>query len=177
MVPETGADVRRLLLIRHAQAEAHAASDRHRHLTPRGVVDARALGEHLATAVPGVDHAYVSAASRTRQTWRHIAVAAEWEPAAAEVLDALYSAGPRGVLEFAWGSPEAASTVAVVGHNPTISMTALELADPDHSDPTSLGGLGSGMSTASVAVFEVTGRWADLAPATARLVGFHIARG
>jgi len=66
-----GGLVNRLILLRHAKAEAEAASgdDFDRPLAARGRREAQAVAEHLAGLGLRPDVAVVSPALRTRETW------------------------------------------------------------------------------------------------------------
>jgi phosphohistidine phosphatase len=65
----------RLLIFRHAKAEKGAAGlrDRARELAPRGHKDARRMGAYMAHHSLIPDHALVSPARRTRETWERLA--------------------------------------------------------------------------------------------------------
>ncbi|HEX7715711.1 MAG TPA: histidine phosphatase family protein, partial [Marmoricola sp.] len=68
---------RRLVVMRHAKAEAVAASDQARRLVERGRRDAAEAGRwaHAAGVLP--DHAFVSTAARAHETWTSFSEAAE----------------------------------------------------------------------------------------------------
>lgn len=163
-------DTKRLVVIRHAKAEALAETDAERVLTERGRVDARALGAWLRQAGVAADAAHVSDAARTRETWRLVAEAAGWdvEPS---IDGSLYGTDEDGALEIVRDSPRAAGTVVVVGHNPTVSMLVQMLDDGDGAEADL-----AGMPTATAAVLEFDGSWADLEPMCARLRAFHVGR-
>lgn len=122
--------MQRLILLRHAEAEQHAAGgDFHRALTARGRGDARAVGEALAVRGFAPDLVLVSSARRAVQTWEEARPAL---PAASVELDAgLYNAGSRALLaaaQAAEAQTAQAQTVLVVAHNPGLQILALELA-------------------------------------------------
>ncbi|MCL2541468.1 MAG: histidine phosphatase family protein [Nocardioidaceae bacterium] len=164
-----------LVVIRHAKAEDYAADDHARHLTDSGIAAADDAGRWLASSGVSADAAYVSAATRTRETWARLAGAAGWsvEP---EYDDALYATDEDGVLEIVCRTDEAVGTLVVVGHNPSIGVLAQILDDGEGAaDVTER--LVSGYPTAGVLVLDVPGPWAALAPMGARPRAFHVGRG
>src|SRR6476661_7758966 len=136
--------------MRHAKAEQVAASDVERGLLEPGREDAAEAGSWLAGQGIRPDHALVSAAARTRQTWEALAGAAGWE------------------LE--------AATLVVVGHNPTIAYLA-QLLDDGDGDVAASNEMAMGYPTSAVTVMEYDGAWADLGAGTARVLAFHVGRG
>ncbi|MGZ4436721.1 MAG: SixA phosphatase family protein [Nocardioides sp.] len=162
---------RRLIVMRHAKAEPFASTDHARALTDRGRADAASAGEHLVATGAVPDHALVSSAIRTVQTWEVVAEAAG-ASVAPVVDDECYHGGPDRVLEALQASPEEARTVLFVGHNPTASYLCHLLDDGD-GDQEALRGLLRGFPTSALAVFEVEVPWSDLAYESGRLVDFY----
>lgn len=158
-----------LVLLRHAQAESFAPSDHDRRLTEQGERDAAATGEWLRGEgfAPGL--ALVSTAERTRQTWDRLRAAAGWS-ITPTYDESLYNAGEDGVLETlsALGAEE---SVLVIGHNPTMSLLAQLLDDGEGPASTDLAT--GGFPPATAVVLETHGPWAEIAPVSARVVGFH----
>lgn len=154
--------------MRHGSAEPYAASDQDRRLTGRGREEAAAAGRYLATNDVVPDHAAVSSAVRTRETWdvvrEHSGSAAQGTP---ERL--LYNAEPETVIEVLRGSPSEARTVLYLGHNPTAAYLCSAL-DSGEGDPDAVGQLLTGFPPAALAVFEYDGEWTDLALGAVRLV-------
>lgn len=167
-------EIRRLVLVRHAQAEAHAASDAARELTPRGRADAAQAAGWLRAQGFVPDHALVSAATRAHATWGELATAAGWE-VEPDVDKGLYAAGPETALDQVRLTPQDARSLIVVGHNPTIAYLA-QLLDDGEGDAEAGNAMATGYPTAALAVFEYDGAWADLGFGTARLVAFHVGR-
>jgi phosphohistidine phosphatase len=161
--------------MRHAKAEAVAASDHARRLTDRGTRDAAEAGRWARSADVLPDHAFVSPAARAHATWVAFSTAAELdiEPA----LDSgLYSAGPPAAVEVLRTAPEDARTVMIVGHNPTMEQL-VHLLDDGGADPDVFAEVSSGFPTSAIAVLDVQGAWGDLDLAGARISGFHVGRG
>lgn len=165
----------RLVLIRHAKAEAMASADTERALTGDGARDAAALGRWLAARGIVPDQVVASPARRAVETWEQAARAldAATEPA----LDGrIYANTVDDLMSVIQSAPEPAHTLAVVGHNPTMSRLAL-LLDDALGDATARADLMLGLPTASVAVFELDRAWADLQANSATLVAFNAPRG
>lgn len=165
---------RRLVVMRHAKAEATGISDQARELTGRGVRDAVEAGRWARSAGALPDHAFVSAAARTRATWSAFCEGAglDLEP---ELDPGLYSAGVDSALEVLRTAPVEARTVMIVGHNPTMAQL-VHLLDDGGADPATFERLSAGYPTSALAVLEVAGPWVDLDLATARIVDFHVGR-
>lgn len=164
---------RRLVIVRHAKAEAYGPSDVDRVLADRGRVEGRLLGEWLAAQGIVPDVAYVSYAVRTRETWAVVASGAGWdlEP---EYDGTLYGTDEDGALDIVRTTSEEARTVVVVGHNPTMGML-VQLLDDGAGEATGSVALGT-FPTSTAAVLDFSGRWRDLAAMSARLRLFHVAR-
>ncbi|HET6168273.1 MAG TPA: histidine phosphatase family protein [Marmoricola sp.] len=166
---------RRLLVLRHAKAEAVAASDHARRLTARGRHDAAEAG-HWARSVDVVpDHALVSDAARAQETWEAFREAAD-VAVEAELVAALYPAGTDAALEILRTAPDSATTVLVVGHNPTMEQL-VHLLDDGDADPESFAAVSAGFPTSALAVLEVDGPWSGLDLGGARIAAFHVGRG
>lgn len=161
--------------MRHARAEGTAESDQARVLTEQGRADAAAAGAWLAGTGFVPDHALVSSAQRTRQTWAAVADAAGWS-LEAEFDTALYAAGPEAALDLLRELPADATAVLVIGHNPTVAYLA-SMLDDGTGDPEAGASLAAGYPTSAVTVLEHDGPWADLDMASAAVRAFHVGRG
>jgi phosphohistidine phosphatase len=159
-------------VMRHAKAEPFAATDHERRLTDRGRSSARDVGTHLRDEGVLPDHALVSSAVRTRETWDEVV---ETSGVACETTfdDAVFTGSPDVVLEALRAVPADAHTVLFLGHNPTASYLC-HLLDDGGGDPGASSQLMTGFPPAAVATLEVTVPWAELAPETARVVGFYV---
>lgn len=162
---------RRLIVMRHAKAEASAATDQQRVLTDRGRRDALRAGAYLADSRVVPDHALVSSAARAVGTWEAVAEGAA-SAARVDVNDEMYSAGPEDILRMLRGVPAEASVVMVVGHNPTVAYLA-RLLDSGDGEPGPRRALAEGYPTSALTVFEVDVPWAELDPGSGRVVDFH----
>jgi phosphohistidine phosphatase len=166
---------RRIVVIRHAKAEQAGATDFERRLAARGRADAAALGSWLAAEGLVADHALVSAAHRTRETWSALAEAAGWE-LSADYDQGLYAAGPETALDILRGAPDEARTLVLVGHNPTVASLA-QLLDDGEGDDDAASAMAMGYPTSAATVLAYDGPWADLGEQCARVLAFHVARG
>lgn len=163
-----------IVVIRHAKAEQAGPTDFERELAPRGRQDAAALGSWLAERGVVAEHALVSAAVRTRQTWTEIAGAAGWdlEP---ELDRGLYAAGPETALDVLRTAPDSARTLVVVGHNPTVASLA-QMLDDGEGDVDATNEMTIGYPTSAVTLLSYAGAWADIDEGTASVTAFHVAR-
>lgn len=155
---------RTLVVVRHAKAEKHAASDAGRPLSEVGLHQARELAAWLGTELPDTTPddtaALVSNAVRTRQTWAEIS---SQVPATVRVLDGLYAATTAEVLSTVQMTEADVRTVLVVGHNPAVHDLVTLLAGPV---------VGS-MSPGAAVVLEVPGDWHDLAAGSGDMRAQH----
>ena len=171
---DESARTRRLVLMRHAKAEPYAASDHDRALTPGGRRTAAEAGRHLAEAGVVPDHALVSGARRTQETWTEVRTASG-STAEVEVSEAMYGAEPETILLALQELPEEARTVVFVGHNPAVWQLAGLLSDGQGDAAVTRAVLG-GFPPGSLAVFEVEGGWDRLVEGGARLTACHPTR-
>ncbi len=174
---QSGSDaVRRLVVMRHAKAQPTAPSDHERALADRGRRDAEAAGRWLRDRGITPDGALVSDAMRTRQTWEQVAAAAAWD-VAADLSAALYAAGADSAFDLIREAAADVTTFVVVGHNPTMAYIA-ELIDDGEGDADATTGLVTlGFPTSALAVFTLSGSWADLGPGTGRLEALYSGDG
>jgi phosphohistidine phosphatase len=168
-------DVRRLVVMRHAKAEAVASSDHERRLIGRGHRDAAEAGRWARAAGVMPDHAFVSTAARAAETWESFAEAADLD-LDPDLDSALYSAGPDSALAILRTAPADAATVMIVGHNPTMAHL-VHLLDDGGADAKVFAEISAGFPTSAVAVLEVPGSWSALEVAGARITAFHVGRG
>lgn len=164
-----------IVLMRHAKAKKAGVTDFERELAERGRADARAAGAWLAAEGISPDHAFVSASSRTRETWAAVAEGASWRLAATDDRG-LYGAEPDTALDLMRTTPDAARTLMVIGHNPTVAYLA-QLLDDGEGGGDAGNRMAMGYPTSAIAVLEYDGAWAEIGPHSARLVGFHVGRG
>ena len=169
-VPVT--EPRTIIVMRHAKAEESAPTDFERQLTDRGVADATEVGAWLNGRGFVPDHALVSAAVRTQQTWDALVDGGEWD-VDPDIDDALYDAGPESVLDLIREVPDHVWSLLVLGHNPTMGSLA-QLLDDGEGDESAGNEMATGFPTSAVAVFSFDGDWSELAEASASVIGFHV---
>jgi phosphohistidine phosphatase len=141
-----------LVLIRHAKSDwSGDEPDLDRPLAPRGRRQAPVSGAWLAANLR-LDRAVVSPAARARATWE--LVAAELEDRPDVVYDErAYAAPASTLLDIVREQPDAATTVALVGHNPGMEDLLTLLTGEDEPMPTS-----------AIAVVDLAGPWSAAGP-------------
>ena len=174
LVPVNAPD-RTLLLLRHAKSDYPdgwgPGADHDRPLAPRGIREAALAGDWIRANAPAVDLVLCSTATRTRQTLARTGIDAD-----VRYEDALYDSSPGTVIRLVNGVLEDVATLLVVGHEPTMSMTAVGLADLDRSDAEALERISLKYPTSSIAVLRTPHPWRELELRTADLVGFEVPR-
>lgn len=165
----------RLTVMRHAKAEQSAPSDFERALADRGRADARAAGEWLAEQGWVPDHALVSAALRTQETFVCVAEGGDFS-VQPDFDRSLYSADPESVVDLIRLVPDDVRSLLLIGHNPTMGSLAQLLHDGT-GDEDAITEMAGDFPTGALALLEYDGAWADLAWTTCSLAGFHVARG
>jgi phosphohistidine phosphatase len=162
-MPGGTAEMRRLLLMRHAKTEKDAPSgkDRDRRLDTRGEAEAVQMGEWLAAQRLLPDRALVSTATRARQTWDR--VSGGWPAVAAEFRDDLYMAETGdllGIIRAAAGEDPRA--LMVLAHNPSLQEIALAMVGGGPARPREA--LLDNLPTAGVVVIDFpVDDWGDVA--------------
>ncbi len=156
----------KLLLMRHADAaSAPDTTDHDRPLSQRGESDAVLMGRWLRDRLGGppgradltVDMVLCSSAARARRTWELVSAALASAPEVVYLRE-IYHAGPDEMLHALAGVPSDVASVAVVGHNPTVTLLGRRLTD----------GEASHFPAGAVAVIEVDGSWTE--PTGSRLL-------
>jgi len=149
-----------LYLMRHAKSDWHsvAQSDFDRPLNPRGSKDAARMGQWLDANDLRPEVLLASPAQRARQT--ALAVAEHLGVNDNEVLfnKDLYLADRATLLNILHTVPATTDSVLLVAHNPGLDDLVEWLAH----EPPSLSDSGKLMTTAAIAIFEVSGPWAKL---------------
>jgi phosphohistidine phosphatase len=176
---------RRLVVMRHAKSAYPAGvGDHDRPLAPRGVADARAAGHWLRANVGIPDHVVVSSARRARGTWTLVAAELGYIGAAGYEVDAdgpltvdprVYDATTDALLGVLRELPGRAQTAVIVGHNPGVEDLVSILTRDAAKDAARA--IATKYPTSGIAVLEVEGDWAGLAPRSAYLRTFAVPRG
>jgi len=163
---------RTLVLLRHAKsAYPDGVADHDRPLAPRGQREAGLAGDWLRSQLPTIDQVLCSTAIRTRETLARSGV-----DAPVRYLDGLYDCTPGVVIDEIHDVGDNVSTLLVVGHEPTMSSLALQLADPDNANADAAERISVKFPTSAMAVLGLDGSWADLELGSAQLADFHVPR-
>ena len=163
---------RTLVLVRHSKASHDAPTDIERPLTPKGREMADALARRLSGRLDAVDLLLVSPAARARQTADPMQQ--RLNPGEVRIEPEIYHNGALRILRLLTGLPEAAGTVILVGHEPTISALAYALHDADDDELARQ--VSFGLPTATACVLEVPVPWAVLGARSAHLYDVLSAR-
>ncbi len=167
--------IRRLVLLRHAKsAYPSGVPDHDRPLAGKGRRNAQAAGDWFVAEGPALDLVLCSDAQRARHTWEIVATALD-PPPPMRLEPLLYGADPEEVLDLVQSCDDAVHTVALVGHEPTLSATTLALAGPG-SDPNALARVATKFPTNALAVLRLTGSWRTVQPGKAVLERFEVPR-
>ncbi|AYG95127.1 histidine phosphatase family protein [Brevundimonas naejangsanensis] len=146
--------MQRLILMRHAKAEASApGGDVDRALSERGRRDAAAMGRALAERGLKPDMALVSGARRTRDTWD--AVSEFFGDVDLRVADALYNASADTLRRAVEAAEDEAGCLLLIAHNPGVHQLAVDYLIESAASPSVLDKLSGGFPTAAAAVFRV----------------------
>ncbi|MDH3949258.1 MAG: histidine phosphatase family protein [Gammaproteobacteria bacterium] len=149
-----------LYLMRHAKSDWHsvAKSDFDRPLNKRGSKDAVRMGQWLEQQGLRPEVLLASPAQRAKETV--LAVADRLGVKANEVAfnKGLYLADRATLLKVLHTVPAATDSVLLVAHNPGMD----DLVDWLATEPPTLSDSGKLMTTATIAIFEVSGSWAKL---------------
>jgi phosphohistidine phosphatase len=158
---------RRLLLMRHAKSDWHAAgvpSDIARPLNARGRRDAPRMGAWLRTEQLVPDLVFCSPAVRTRQTLAAIDTELHLPQEAIHFEIALYLASLSGLCHVLSQMPEHARLPMLLGHNPGLEELRIFLT-AGRDEPS----VPVGMPTAAIACIEMPEDWRRLQPGCGRL--------
>jgi phosphohistidine phosphatase len=158
-----------LVLLRHAKsAYPTGVVDHDRPLAPRGVREAKLAGDWLRANLPAVDAVLCSTAARTRETLVRSGIAAP-----VRYAERLYGAGYATVIEEIRTVADDVTVLLVIGHEPTMSDVALQLAGT-HTDAAQR--IAEKFPTSALAVLEVPHGWRRLERGAGELVDFHVPR-
>ena len=127
------------------------------------------LGEYLRDNDIHPVQVLCSTSRRTRETLEGVAPGGEtlFEPE-------LYHADPGELLARLQRISDDVESVMVIGHNPTLQITALRLTEADGSngDGAHRAQISQKFPTAALATLSFDCRWSELGPGCARLVDY-----
>jgi phosphohistidine phosphatase len=159
----------RLILLRHATAEraGRGEADHDRALTKGGKREATDAGKVIAERGETVDLVLSSDSRRTRQTWDGVAAEIASKPEV-KFLRSMFEA--NDYLPTLKYEGRQAGTILLIGHNPAMHGTAVEIAS-------SLAGrdggrLRAGFTKGALAIFDFSGEWKALRPGQMQLEAY-----
>jgi phosphohistidine phosphatase len=147
--------MRRLILFRHAKAEPRGPGedDFDRALAPRGREDAALVGKALSGAGLIPDHALISPARRTAETW--ICARDDFPRIRAELNRNLYNASADDVRAVIEPVADRCDTLIVIGHNPGLHELAVELLADAAASAAEIDRVEARFPTATAAVYAI----------------------
>jgi phosphohistidine phosphatase len=147
-----------LIVLRHAKSDwSGGESDARRPLAKRGQKQAPEAGRWLAANAGPIDLAVVSPATRARSTWDLAAAELDVPPDTRED-ERVYAASSRELLDVVREIDERHGTIVLVGHNPGVEDLVEHLT-----------GQWVSMVTSALAVVDLPGPWAGVAPGSGTL--------
>lgn len=163
---------RSLLLLRHAKSswDDPSLDDFDRPLAKRGREAAPRIAHEMMGRGWQPDHALISPALRTRQTWELVAEILQGN-IPHDFVPAIYEASAAHILEAVRSAPDEAGCLLVVGHNPGLEGLAALIASPESNDE-AMAKLSAKFPTAAIARFGFGGPWQALGPGTAIFKAF-----
>ncbi|WP_424807971.1 SixA phosphatase family protein [Rhodococcus sp. 27YEA15] len=161
---------RTLVLMRHGKSSyPEGIRDHERPLAQRGLREARIGGDWIHHNLPPVDAVLCSTSRRTVQTLASTGIDA---PTGFDTN--IYGGSPADVIGVARTTSENVKTLMIVGHEPGIPWTALNLAVDEDTDAARR--IRTKFPTSAIAVLSVPVPWAELDDSVAALLDFHIPR-
>lgn len=115
-----------IAMIRHAKSSwvSGISSDKLRPLNDRGVRDAPIMANHLHHRLPSIQYLAVSTATRTRETAEHILTVYGDDMVQTQYHDQLYHGMPHDYESVLYTLDSDIDTVAMIGHNPGMTIMA-----------------------------------------------------
>lgn len=162
----------RLMLLRHAKSDwpRSGGRDHERPLNARGREAAPLVGRYMTAHDLLPQHAIVSTAARTRETWSLVQQTLRARPTT-EFDSRIYEASPHVILDAIMRSATPARQLIVVGHNPGLQSLALALVGAGECEARAR--LFEKFPTGGLAVIDFdAAAWSDIRPGTGRLVCF-----
>lgn len=156
--------MKKLLLIRHAEAEAYAEQgDFYRPLSARGSADATRLAQKLQAN--GLLPEYIISSSALRTTTTANIITNQLQLPAAKFTQTIYEASEKTLLNTINHLSNAVDFAALVGHNPGIAYLLLNLTGKVRDVPP---------CTAIAVVFEDANSWQEISHETGVIVYYSV---
>jgi len=162
----------RLYLLRHAEAgwQDTGHNDHQRSLTNHGQMTATKIGQLFQTRSFLPEHALVSSALRTCQTFKKMLEGGMPLPKKIDIEDALYLCGRDGLVNALRDLNTPARQILVVNHNPDLPNLVEFLCRHHHQpQPDLMKQILSDFSPGSLAIVD-GGAWNDIALGWGQLV-------
>lgn len=162
--------MKKLYLLRHAQAQASSTGgDLHRHLTEKGISDAKALGAFMKKQGLRPEKILCSPATRTKETMECLGL----EDSHIEFIKDIYESHGESILSHLQNTDHFYKSVIVIGHNPTLYEMVLRLSH-DESSKNFLNQIQMGYHPATLSVLECpVENWSELSFGDNALVNIH----
>lgn len=162
---------KQLFLLRHAKSswDDPGLDDHERPLASRGRRAVQILGEHLRENDIRPVLVLCSTSRRTRETLEGVA------PGGETLIEAeLYHADAEQLLDRLRRVSDDVESVMVIGHNPTLQITALRLSEAGASngDGSHRAQISQKFPTGALATLSFECQWRELGPGCARLVDY-----
>ena len=156
---------RKIYLIRHSYAEKpNGKKDIDRKLTLKGQSTVRALGRYLINQNFDPDSILCSSAVRTKETAVNLVEELEMNEGVIEYKDVIYNASVRELLKVLNNVSNDHKSVAIIGHNPTITFLGEYLS----------GSIIGNMKPAGVVTIKVNRlRWSGVSQGTGIFVEYY----
>ncbi|MEM6780657.1 MAG: histidine phosphatase family protein [Pseudomonadota bacterium] len=150
--------MKRLYLLRHAEALSTGTDDKSRVLSEHGKRQAEALQATMMERGYKPHHILCSAAERTQETLRGVCPDQN-----AEIMDDLYNATDATLMRTVLSLDSDPSTLMIVAHNPGIHQLAFAMAN--EGEEANIQSLAMGYQPCTLAVLDCPiESWADLMP-------------
>lgn len=170
----------RLLILRHAKTErSNPGGDHARRLVDRGQRDAARMGEYLLAQNLAPTAAWVSDATRTRETFEIVARELA-QPVRIQFERSLYLAAPDTLMDIISQTHDEVETLLLVGHNPGMHELAYALganSADENAGNVHMDALARKFPTCSLAVIEFDmPSWRDIGHGASHLQRYVTAK-
>ncbi|MGQ0526565.1 MAG: SixA phosphatase family protein [Alphaproteobacteria bacterium] len=118
--------MKRLFILRHAQAAAGGFADFERPLTKKGLEDARRLGERMKGKNYSPEHIFCSPAFRTSETLAGLLQTLQ--NLKVDRLSLIYEGGMADLKYVISQSDDAHGSILLIGHNPSVHQLVFDLS-------------------------------------------------
>ncbi len=158
--------MKRLYLVRHGKShwDCDWLSDFERPIAARGKREAPGIARALRANGPGPDLILSSPATRTYQTARIVSAGLGYDPQEIVLVEGLYEAMTRDVLEVISRVESSVEGLMIVGHNPATTSVANRLTNA---------GIDNVPTSGMVIIDYDTVSWKEAATSIGKLVAYE----